>query len=142
MWQSCSRMISQMSSRSKWLKSLSTILSWITKRILNAGNLILWQTFSRFVLIGWKLDLENDRKVSVEDAQKLAHEYNMLFYETSAKEWTNIDEIFQNLAKELVESAIPLKSLLLSSPVRGGYLYKKIAAPSPIKKLVFFWTLY
>ena len=72
---------------------------------MNAGNLILWQTFSRFVLIGWKLDLENDRKVSIEEAQKLAHEYNMLFYETSAKEWTNIDEIFQNLAKELVESA-------------------------------------
>ena len=51
------------------------------------------------VLVANKYDMENDRIISPEVGQALAREYNMAFFEASAKTGYNIQEIFFHLAK-------------------------------------------
>ncbi|KAL5267149.1 hypothetical protein ACHWQZ_G004251 [Mnemiopsis leidyi] len=54
------------------------------------------------VLIGNKQDLEPLREVSTEDAQTTADIHGMLtFLETSAKESTNVNEVFELIARTL-----------------------------------------
>jgi small GTP-binding protein len=53
-------------------------------------------------LVGNKVDLESNRRVSREDGIRLAKEYEMSFFETSAKDDTNISEAFNQLTKEMV----------------------------------------
>lgn len=53
------------------------------------------------LLCGNKKDLEHVRKVSVEDAQNLANELNLHYFETSALTGENIDDIFYTIAKAL-----------------------------------------
>ena len=45
-------------------------------------------------LIGNKTDLEEKREVSYEEGKNFAEENNLLFFETSAKDGKNIQEIF------------------------------------------------
>jgi len=54
-------------------------------------------------LIGNKCDIEERRAVSYDEGKKFAEENNLLFYETSAKDGTNISEAFADTAKNLVE---------------------------------------
>lgn len=49
------------------------------------------------ILVGNKADLP--RQVSEEEAQKLAEEYNLKYYETSAKENNGVDQAFLDLAQ-------------------------------------------
>lgn len=56
-------------------------------------------------LVGNKSDLENQRKVSVEDGQAYANELGLLFSEASAKEGTKVQKIFEIVAKRLLENA-------------------------------------
>ena len=51
------------------------------------------------VLVGNKTDFANERKVSTEEGQNLANEFNMDFLETSAKTGENIENIFQKICK-------------------------------------------
>lgn len=46
------------------------------------------------VLVGNKLDLAEKRQVSIEEGEQLAEKYGMLFFETSAKDGTNVEKIF------------------------------------------------
>ena len=50
------------------------------------------------MLIGNKIDLEKERKVSYDEGQKLAHKYNFLFQEVSAAENKNLEECFEEIA--------------------------------------------
>ena len=54
-------------------------------------------------LIGNKIDLEDKRQISYEDGKKFAEENGMLFFETSAKEGNNIQEIFSESASYLLD---------------------------------------
>ena len=55
-------------------------------------------------LVGNKIDLESSSKiVSHDEGEKLANEEKMLFYETSAKENINIEELFTHIAKSVLE---------------------------------------
>ncbi|CAL9730519.1 vacuolar protein sorting-associated protein 21 [Monosporozyma unispora] len=60
-------------------------------------------------LIGNKVDIldddPNERKVAKEEAEKLAQEENLLFFETSAKTALNINEVFLKIGEN-----IPLKN--------------------------------
>ena len=55
------------------------------------------------VLVGNKCDLNDKREVSYEDGNDLAESNNMLFFETSAKNGDNIEEIFMNSAQEIAK---------------------------------------
>ena len=51
------------------------------------------------VLIGNKCDMEQDKMIQPEVGQALAREFNMAFFETSAKSGLNIQETFFHLAR-------------------------------------------
>ena len=66
------------------------------KKILDVKIKFQNQELSDLILIlcGNKCDLEDERYVTTEEGQKLANEWNVPFYETSAKNMINVDEIF------------------------------------------------
>ena len=55
------------------------------------------------VIVGNKLDLENNRKIKKEDAENLALKYGVKLWEVSAKDNTNIEEMFIDTIKTLLE---------------------------------------
>ena len=55
------------------------------------------------VIVGNKLDLENNRKIKKEDAENLALKYGVKLWEVSAKDNTNVEEMFLDTIKTLME---------------------------------------
>ena len=55
------------------------------------------------ILVGNKIDMENERKVEKEDGEIMAKQYNIMFGEASAKEGKGVDEIFERLANDIME---------------------------------------
>jgi len=55
------------------------------------------------VLLGNKCDLETERQVSKNEAEQLANEWNILFFETSAKNKINITESFVALVRDIIK---------------------------------------
>ena len=51
------------------------------------------------VLIGNKFDLNDERKVSIEEGKKLAEKYGFPFYETNTKTGDNVNKCFYELAE-------------------------------------------
>jgi len=49
------------------------------------------------ILIANKMDLEDKREISTSQGKALADEYNIHFYETSAKSKQNVDEAFMDI---------------------------------------------
>jgi len=83
------------------------------------------------VLIGNKMDLNNERVIQYKDGEKLAKSYNFnLFYETSAKTGENIESLFIKVARILYENYLqfvernninlttPIKASLNNSPLK------------------------
>jgi small GTP-binding protein len=52
-------------------------------------------------LVGNKIDNENNRVVTNEEAKKLAEEFKLKYFETSAKNSINVDTTFLDLIKEI-----------------------------------------
>ena len=65
------------------------------------------------ILIGNKCDLEDSREVSSEEAEEKAKELNCPFYETSAKDSTNINEIFKKMTDLIFEKKYPKNKMLI-----------------------------
>lgn len=74
--------------------SFIDIENWVKQIKMHASDSVFK------VLVGNKCDMP-DRAVSTEEGQRLAQELNMHFYETSAKENTNIEEVFLHMAKNV-----------------------------------------
>jgi Ras-related protein Rab-8A len=53
------------------------------------------------ILIGNKMDLAAQRKISTDEGRKLAERLNMAFYETSAKDKSCVDEAFFALTRDI-----------------------------------------
>ena len=60
-------------------------------------------------LIGNKIDKNSERKITTEQGVKLAEEYNLPFFEASAKTGENVDEIFKNLYKKISEVYVDMQ---------------------------------
>ncbi|KAJ3129818.1 hypothetical protein HK098_008052 [Nowakowskiella sp. JEL0407] len=54
-----------------------------------------------FILVGNKLDLANQRKVSTAEAQRKAAEWKCSYIETSAKTKENVEEAFSQLMRKI-----------------------------------------
>jgi len=57
------------------------------------------------ILVGNKLDLNEQRCVTVEEGKALAAKENMFFIETSAKDAINIEKAFVLLSKEIIQAS-------------------------------------
>lgn len=84
------------------------------------------------ILVGNKCDV-TDRKVSYEQAQKLAEQFGVKYFEVSAKDNRNISETFQYVATEI-------KNKILSSetpiqPSRPFTFIKRDSAGEAKKKV-------
>ena len=77
--------------------SFQTAINWIKHIETNYSKNI------NKILVGNKCDLP-DRVVTEEEGKKLAEEYNMNFFETSAKNCQNVNEAFNYLIKEIYKS--------------------------------------
>merc|ERR1719362_580905 len=77
--------------------SFKNIRNWVKQIDLNAQNNVCK------VLVGNKCDRE-DRKVTFEEGQKLATEFNMKYFETSAKTNHNVNETFTFLTKNILSN--------------------------------------
>lgn len=75
-------------------KSFDEVEEWISQIKDNADNddIVL-------VLCGNKIDLENNRTVTKEEGQQLAKNNGISFFECSAKNGVNINEIFLEMSK-------------------------------------------
>ena len=56
------------------------------------------------IIIGNKIDLDNERVVSVEDLEEIGKKYNMPFIEASAKTGMNVSKCFEVLIDELFKN--------------------------------------
>ena len=77
--------------------SFKNIRNWIKQIEANA------QTNVCKVLVGNKCD-KPDRVVSEEDGRKLAEDFKMSFFETSAKTNQNVNEVFNFLTEEILKN--------------------------------------
>ncbi len=73
------------------------------------------------VLVGNKSDRE-DRKVSHDEGAELAKEFNMQFFETSAKSNYNVNETFTFLTKEILNTCQVKPA---QSPIKIEYVKNK-----------------
>ena len=77
--------------------SFETINFWLAKIKLDGPKNI------KLMLVGNKCELSNERKVSIEEGENLAKEYDIPFFEVSSKEGTNVNELFFHLANEIYQ---------------------------------------
>ena len=77
-------------------KTFYDVTSWLQDcRDMCYKNILIY-------LIGNKCDLEDKRQVTEEEGREFAEENNLVFFETSALNVNNIEEIFTQSATELV----------------------------------------
>ena len=81
------------------LESFQNLNSWLIEIEKNASKNVYK------ILVGNKCDMESDRKVTVEQGKDFAAQYGMKFFETSAKESTNVSDSFIAMTREIIKSA-------------------------------------
>ena len=79
-------------------KTFDNIKNWLIDSEQNANN----SNFKK-ILVGNKIDLKAERAINTQQLQNFANKKEMNFYETSAKDGTNVDKIFTELAKLILE---------------------------------------
>ncbi|KAG5481404.1 hypothetical protein LSCM4_07116 [Leishmania orientalis] len=97
-------------------ESLKKAQTWIRELRANADPSLI------IVLVGNKKDLESLRQVSFEDGQRLAAEEQLAaFYETSAKDNSNVEQAFLDLAGKLLDQGLGSRGGAAGG-ARGGVL--------------------
>ena len=77
------------------LYTFKNIRNWI-KQVIDKGEKSM-----KKVLVGHKCD-EHIRDVTEEEGKKLAEDYNIAFFESSAKTNKNVSEVFEYLSREIL----------------------------------------
>ncbi|CAH8469539.1 unnamed protein product [Heterobilharzia americana] len=78
------------------------------------------------LLVGNKCDLTSRRAVETSVAKSFASEHQMPFLETSAKDATNVEDAFMEMARQIKASATPIQNMLSSTvPVNSTQPVKK-----------------
>ncbi|XP_041069482.1 ras-related protein Rab-39A-like [Carcharodon carcharias] len=80
-------------------QSLDYLRNW-----LDEAGPVLDQCECIFILVGHKSDLSTERQISQEEATQTASDLGMRYIETSARDGTNIQEVFLILATLIAES--------------------------------------
>ena len=81
---------------------------------------------SKCVLVGNKCDLESARAVSTEEGKMYAEKNKIKFFETSAKDGTNINEVFEYIANEIYkEQKMEMRSVTSSQVLSKEQTFKK-----------------
>lgn len=89
------------------------VLNRINKAVESTG-----QKDILVLLIGNKLDLaDEERVVETEEAEQLAGELDMKYFETSAKEGINVSEVIEYLLKSIPEKAAEVSNPENSLPI-------------------------
>ena len=78
--------------------TFENIKNWLIDSEQNSNN----SNFKK-ILVGNKIDLQKERVIDKEKLENFASKKGMNFYEASAKEGTNVDQIFTELAKLILE---------------------------------------
>jgi small GTP-binding protein len=76
-------------------KTFENIKNWV-KGVRDTSEMI------PIIIVGNKIDLDNEREVSTEEGKKLANDFGAPFKETSAFTDVNIKEIFEDLTREIL----------------------------------------
>ena len=79
-------------------KSFENVKNWMNQIKEEVSNRVT------IVLVGNKIDDEENRKITTEQGESMAKEFDIMFFECSAKTGENIDGIFNNLVKKVVEN--------------------------------------
>eukprot|EP00331_Platyophrya_macrostoma_P020054 CAMPEP_0176475716 /NCGR_PEP_ID=MMETSP0127-20121128/43756_1 /TAXON_ID=938130 /ORGANISM="Platyophrya macrostoma, Strain WH" /LENGTH=189 /DNA_ID=CAMNT_0017871333 /DNA_START=44 /DNA_END=610 /DNA_ORIENTATION=- len=93
--------------RSYYRGAIGALLLYDITRQDSFKNVEMWLKETRshasekmsIVLVGNKSDLSSKRAVSYEEGAKYAQEHGLAFFETSAKEGTNVQEVFYHAAE-------------------------------------------
>eukprot|EP01118_Nematostelium_gracile_P008232 TRINITY_DN2728_c0_g1_i2.p1 TRINITY_DN2728_c0_g1~~TRINITY_DN2728_c0_g1_i2.p1 ORF type:complete len:196 (-),score=29.72 TRINITY_DN2728_c0_g1_i2:28-615(-) len=72
------------------------------------------------ILVGTKSDLHNQRVVQAEDALAFASKHNMQYIETSAKEGTNVNQLFETLTSLVYRNLVIPSEQQQITPVQGS----------------------
>lgn len=78
-------------------ESFNNLDFWISKMKELSGDI-------PFIIIGNKIDLQDKRVVQTEEIEKKAKEYDVRFFETSAKLKKNIDAAFEDLSIQILNN--------------------------------------
>ena len=81
------------------LESFQNLNSWLIEIEKNASKNVYK------ILVGNKCDMESERKVTIEQGKDFATQYGMQFFETSAKESTNVSDSFIAMTREIIKTA-------------------------------------
>ena len=92
-------------------KSFEHIRDWVEKIKEDAVEEII------IYLVGNKIDLVNKRIITNEEGKKLAAEYNIKYYETSAKNSIGVEEVFLSLIKEMDDLFLEKNNKEVENPV-------------------------
>jgi len=81
------------------MESFQNLNTWLIEIEKNASKNVYK------ILVGNKCDMENERKVTVEQGKEFAEQYGMQFFETSAKNSTNVSDAFIAMTKEVMKNS-------------------------------------
>jgi small GTP-binding protein len=84
-------------------ESLLRIPGWVSSIKKAVGNIPM-------ILIGNKADLVNERRVTKEDSDDLAARLECTHLETSAKDGTNVEKMFYEIAKACYKNALNMQN--------------------------------
>ncbi|KAL7668660.1 hypothetical protein ACOME3_009354 [Neoechinorhynchus agilis] len=84
--------------------SLDGLRSWLTELAMHTSTGSEESQLPIKMLVGNKIDLENERQITREQGEQFAQRHQMMFMETSAKSSHNVEQAFEELTLKILQS--------------------------------------